>query len=688
MKSVRSGTLTAPIALGIVTILSYGLLLPVTGFYWDDWPFAWIARFLGPAAFIPAFSGFRPFLGPVFFLTTSVFPPNPLIWQILAVVVRLLAALSAWYALRQVWPEHRLETLVASLLFLVFPGYSQHWVSFTHINQEWISFICYLLSLGISAHAVRNPKYRLRDTLAGLALLCLGLLPTEYFIGLEPMRFLFIWFITAESVGGFRARLSAAWKAWWPYVLIWGMNLAWLLYFYRSGFYISYDLTAAHSVPALNQVATVFMDALWKAGIYAWFQAAVLLAGSMATPSSMAAVVLIIVSFVLSALYLQGLHFPEGADGSSNEGLSKSSGEGRLQSSHSRFAIAASCVGLAGVLLGRLPSFGAGLPLTLQSSFDRFMISMMLGASLFITGLVSLLVRNPRLRNYVFSALLALGIGQQFLDANIFRRDWQRQQEIYWQFAWRMPGLEPGTAIITQQMPLDYETDLSMTAALNWIYAPQSRPRALTYAVIYSEKRLGGAALPDLRPGTIMQLPFRTVNFTGSTSRALVVYVPPNGCLRVLDPARRDAETYARYPESVTGPIALSNPGLILTTLPPPSLPNPPFVDELPHTWCYYYEKAELAAQVEDWGNVAQLGNETIQADLAPQDMLEWLPFIEGYARSGNLTLAEHLTRQVWNQDPKVHKGVCALWRRVASDQSGAGSTLGTRLTEELGCAQ
>ena len=43
--------------------------------------------------------------------------------------------------------------------------------------------------------------------------------------------------------------------------------------------------------------------------------------------------------------------------------------------------------------------------------------------------------------------------------------------EIYWQFAWRIPALQPGTAVITTQMPLDYETDLSMTAALNWMYA-------------------------------------------------------------------------------------------------------------------------------------------------------------------------------------------------------------------------
>jgi hypothetical protein len=225
-----------------------------------------------------------------------------------------------------------------------------------------------------------------------------------------------------------------------------------------------------------------------------------------------------------------------------------------------------------------------------------------------------------------------------------------------------------------------------MTAALNWIYAPQANPRALAYALIYSEKRLGGPALPDLKPGTIMQLPFRTVNFTGSTSRVLVIYVPPNGCLRVLDQARGDAETYSRYPESVTGPIALSNPGLILAALPSPSLPNPPFVSELPHTWCYYYEKAELAVQVQDWTKAAQLGNEAVKAGLRPQDRLEWLPFIEGYARSGDLTLAAQMTRQVWKEEPKVHRGICVLWNRMAGEHTTAASTQGAQLSSEFGC--
>ena len=150
MKHIHLGRRSVPVALALITIGAYGLLLPLTGFYWDDWPFAWIAHFQGSAEFIPAFRGFRPFLGPIFYVTTSLLPADPLYWQILALLVRFASGWAAWFLFGRIWPSRRDIALAAALLFLVFPGYSQHWVALTHINQEWISLIAYLLSMGLS----------------------------------------------------------------------------------------------------------------------------------------------------------------------------------------------------------------------------------------------------------------------------------------------------------------------------------------------------------------------------------------------------------------------------------------------------------------------------------------------------------------------------------------------------------
>jgi hypothetical protein len=469
-------------------------------------------------------------------------------------------------------------------------------------------------------------------------------------------------------------------------LIVWLADLAWLVYYYRSGIYVSYDLTAVGAAPSLPNSAPTFADAVWKAGFYTWFQVILLAAKSISAPSTLLAIGLAALVFAAAAFYLLRLTPRSRAAGS---GAPMASPEDRAPAGASiatTFAIPALIIGLVGILLGRIPSFAAGLPLTLQSSFDRFMISMMLPGSLFITGLVAVLIRSQRARTLAFAALLALGVGQQFFNANIFRRDWQGQQQIYWQLAWRIPALQPNTALITQQMPLDYETDLSMTAALNWIYAAEPHPATLPYALVYSEKRLGGSVLPSLDPDTAMNLGFRTVSFTGNTSATITLYVPRNGCLRVLDPYLGDLDTYAGYPASVTGPIPLSDPSRIMTGSDAPALPAPPFESEPPHAWCYLYEKAELARQTGDWHAIVALGSEALQKSLSPQDPIEWLPFIEGYARAGNLALAEEMSRRTWSEAPKVHHGLCVVWSRLRNDGPDAARSAASQLIGEFGC--
>lgn len=658
MKTNKKWERSIPLLFLLITVVAYGLLLPLTGFYWDDWPFAWIAKFLGPEEFIPAFAGVRPFLGPIFFVTTSLIPPVPVYWQVFALLIRFIAVLSAWFAFRQIWPQHKGQTLIASLLFLVFPGYSQHWVAFTHINQEWIPLIFYLLSFGFTARAVRNyyvmarsgfsptkqsPVHVRLDTICALLLLIAGVFPTEYFVSIEPIRFLFIWVIISEQVNGFRQRFIETLKRWWLYALIWLANAAWLAYFYTVGEYASYEVEVVNEpLTALHVVSTIG-EAVWKAGFYIWVQILVLASRVPLAPTTLIAFALILVSFVSIFFYIRKLNLSEG--------------------NVKKFAISAILIGLAGILLGRIPSFAAGLPLTLQSSFDRFMISMMLGGSLFMIGFIELLIRNDRIKRIILSALIALGIGQQFFNANIFRRDWAKQQEIYWQLAWRIPALKPGTALLTHQLPVDYETDLSFTAPINWIYAPDYSGSDLPYVLLYTEKRLGGAAIPSLEWNTKITLPIRRVSFHGTTSQVLVIYMPQNGCLRVLDPARGDASTYGQQSRFLVDAIALSDLSNILIDT--NQVLKPSFLSEPDHSWCYYFAKAELARQQENWNQVIDIINEARSLGYEPEDPFEWLTYIEAQALTGNVEAAQEVSENAFEQENRIRKGLCELWKRI-----------------------
>jgi len=630
-----------------LTVIAYGLLLPQTGFYWDDWPFVWIAKFLGPGDFFPAFSNIRPFLAPIFFITTSLIPPEPIYWQIFMLLIRFVSGLLAWFLFSQVWPRHERAALVASFLFLLFPGYSQHWVAFTHINQEWIAFLFYLLSFGFTARALRYPdKYRI-NTFIALFFLILGVFPTEYFIGLEPLRFLFIWVIVSEQTGEFNHKLWISFKRWLPYLVIWLIDAFWLGYFFFARSFGSYDVEVVTEPVSLFGILRAVVEAVWKGGFYIWAQVLVLVSRTFTAPSSLLTLVLIVVSCTLLFFYLKRWETSE---------------KGK-----STFAIQMTLIGLAGILLGRLPSYSAGLPLTLQSANDRFMISMMIGGSLFITGLVELLVHKDRIKTLVFALLIALGIGQQFYNANIFRRDWLNQQKFYSQLAWRIPAMEPGTLLITDQLPVDYETDLSFSAPINWIYAPAYTRSQVPYGLIYTEKRLGGS-LPSLKPGEEVNVYLRTVNFAGSTSKAIVLFMPPNGCLRVLGSEWNDEQTYAGQSKYLVKAIPLSNPGLINVNS--NETPRLPFLSEAKHDWCYFYTKAELARQRKDWQGVNSLFSDATSLGYQAGDPFEWLVFIEAKAMTGDLKDAIELSERTFKSEQRTRKGLCQLWKRVQTNRS------------------
>ncbi len=648
-----------PIIIALITVCAYGLLLPFTGFYWDDLPFTWIAQFLGPREFIPAFAPYRPFLAPIFYLTTRLIPPVPIYWQTFALVIRFIIGITAWWSFKQIWRERPQLAWIAALLVLIFPGYSQHWVAYTHINQELIPFIFYILSFGFTFKALQTPSRQpaLVYIIIALLLQICGIFPTEYFFGMEGLRFLFL-FLFFHFEGNLIERFTKTIKTWIPYLLVWILNAAWLVYYYKFGPYNSYEVTATQSFNVLTLLWEM-LDTLLKVGFYIWIQILPLIFTSLRTPASLLSLGLILVTLIFIAPQIkQPAH------------------------EHSKsFARSLIAIGIIGILLGRLPSLAAGLPLTLQSSYDRFMVSMMIGGTVFIIGVIEFLFKSQNIKTYIFTVLIALGIGQQFFNANIFRRDWEKQRDIYWQMAWRIPALKPNTVILTHQMPIDYETDISFTAPINWIYAPNFTRGNLPYLMLYTEKRIGGPTLPSFAPKTGIKFPYRTITFYGNTSQAIVIYMPKNGCLRVLDPKHGDMEIYAKLPKVLTDAIPLSDTSNIIAE------PNTPataamFFSEPKHEWCYYFAKAELAQQLGDYQKVAAIGDEAVSLGYKPEDQNEWLVFIEAYALTGDLQTAEKLSTGALKEDPRIKRGMCTIWGQIQTGSESAS----IKMIEKIGC--
>ena len=237
-------------------------------------------------------------------------------------------------------------------------------------------------------------------------------------------------------------------------------------------------------------------------------------------------------------------------------------------------------------------------------------------------------------------------------------------------------------------VPLSYETDMGLTAPLNWIYASNYASGELPYALLYTRTRAGGATLPALEPGQPISFDYRTVDFKGSTSQAVTIIVPSNACLRVLDSLYAGGDTYEQQPRFLRDAIPLSNPSLIITEPATPVLPAALFGKEPPHEWCYFFEKGELARQVGDWKRVVMLGDEARAQGFAPGDALEWLPFIEGYVRTGDYDTARELSILAFKDDSRPRKGLCYTWKRIRTDRQRSVDieNLASEMLEKFDC--
>jgi len=103
----------------------------------------------------------------------------------------------------------------------------------------------------------------------------------------------------------------------------------------------------------------------------------------------------------------------------------------------------------------------------------------------------------------------------------------------------------------------------------------------------------------------------------------------------------------------------------------PVALPTALFGPKLPHNWCYYYEKADLACQQGNWQQMASLGDQAAQLNLAPNEASEWLIFSEADAHTDAWEKAVQYSQNALNADPSYQPTICKLWNQI-EQQTGA----------------
>jgi hypothetical protein len=616
----------------VTAILAYGLLIPQLGFYWDDLPMSWIRYQLGADAMTRYFSTNRPVWALLYQITTYILPHQPIYWQVFALFWRWLGAVTLWAIAQKLFPQREKFALTLSLLFLLYPGFNQQWVSYLY-SHFFIVLFFFLLSFLLMLRG---------KTIPALIFSALNLWMLEYFFVLELIRPFLIWTSLEDSPVP-KERFARTLKLWAPYLAVFTLAVFSRIFIFNNqiyGFSIKEEIIKA-PVETITLLSRNILSSLWAVTGAAWSQIFQFPNPSVDGPRI--TLIYAVVVFAVAVLILLGWRNQPQV--------------GEASTSSARWIVA---LGVVMLLLGGPPFWLVNVPVSLGFPANRATLSFLLGVSFVFAGLLEFI--PTKIKYTIAVAFIALAAGRHFLWANEFRRDWAYQKNLFWQMTWRAPGLEKNTIVLINE-DLKYYADNSLGAALNWVYAPDNHTDVVNYVLFYPTNRDG----LSLTLNTLVDYDLLAGEFHGNTSQALVFYYSPPRCLRLLDP-EIDSQNRLIPEDSLLRDAALLSSTAPILSASTARMPEV-YAPEPAHGWCYFFEKADLARQMKDWQTVTHLGDDAFALSDYPNDPIERFVFIEGYAHTTDWEKAVELSQNSY----KVSKNyvgplLCKLWDRIARE--------------------
>ncbi|MDR3576241.1 MAG: hypothetical protein P4L50_20430 [Anaerolineaceae bacterium] len=687
---------TVPLVLLVVSILSFGLLIPHLGFYLDDWRPIYAANTQGPAGVWKFFAfDARPLAALLYLPLDSILGYSPINWQLFELACRWLTVLALWQALRLLWPKHIQEVTWTALLFAVYPVFKQMPISVTY-TEQWVGFLAYAVSILAMILSLRWRKGTIPFTLLGMVLAGYHMITLEYFVGLEFLRPVFLWIALSPRFVSFRKRAVSVLLHWLPYLFLLGVFIVWRLFLInlpiadRNHPDLLFGLIAHPKYYGTQLVQIVFQD-LSNIFFTTWYNTIQPSLFSLQKSSALKTNLLFwgvaAAASVLTIFYL--LHLHKANENESDEGSGW----------HAWWVPAMLLSGL-GVLLGHAPAWALGRQASQANTLwaDRFALPAMFGASLFIVASFRALFKNKTQGIVVISILVGLACGANLRNGNDFVQSWNKQLSLYWQLEWRAPSLAQPTAILSPDEVLSKMGEYPTSMAIGMLYpAPkdllgEADKRSKLGYWFFSVSNLLANPSTNLQKLLSDSELYETTNSFefdafSADSIAMTFDSQPGQCLWVINP---DDKGNPQIPSSSNSISSISNLKRISDTTNTGFPSRAIFGNEPAHSWCYYFEKADLSRQMGQWSKVVSLWNDANKAGYGPLVGFEYNPFILALAHEQDWASARQLTEKAGNLTPSLHSYLCSLWQRIDAEtsQSAARDDAEQAVRSELACPQ
>jgi hypothetical protein len=673
-EQVKFQSRSFPLALLFLLLVTFGVLFPRLGLYWDDWPAVVAARLKGVQSFWEFYQGERPFSAWTYILTMPVLGTSPITWHIVTLLLRWLGVLSVWWVLRLLWPTRVREATWIAIIFSLYPVFTNQSVAVA-FSQHWITFLLFFLSLGLMLLALRQPRHFWQLTALALFAEILHVLTMEYFWGFELIRPIMLWFVLSEDNLAARQKIKKTFLNWLPYLLTLAVGFA-----LRMTVFVDlakdpnrpdllYNLTSQPIATTLRLLQLAVQDFVFNL-LGGWFQTILPAEVNLSSGLYLFSLLVAIVVGALVFYYLSHLSLDEP----------------HLETDHSTWVKQAMLLGFAATMLAPVPVWLSDRQVLWGLYGGRFGFAAEFGLSILLFALLEWLTVKPLPKLILVSSLVGLAAGFHIRTAYLYTLSTKKQNQFYWQLYWRAPYIKPGTAILSSDELFTYVGRNSTALALNLLYPQPAGAEHEAYWFLEMDYDFSPKTIPLLPQGKVLNRSFRNFSFVGDSRDSLVIdySTSKSHCLWMLTPD--DAENLA-LPDLTRLAVPVSD---LSRIIPQPLSAQYPAQDafgkEPEHTWCYYYQKADLARQFGDWTEVAQLGDEAEIAGYQPADANEWLPFIQGYARSDQWEKAFNRTRTALTTDEQISPRLCKLWLQIQQEVEVPASTL-SRLGDLLKCS-
>jgi hypothetical protein len=637
-------------------IISAIVYLPNIGkltYFKDDWYYIYDGLKAGAKIFHEMFSIDRPARGFFFEAYYSLFGPLALPYHINAFVWRWLSAIGALWIFNILWPRDRRFAFFTTLLFAIYPGY-YWWISAIEYQPMIASLAFQVFSIAFTLKAVQSSDriskigYLTGAIITGWIYIAL----VDYAIGMEAFRFFCVYILLNRNRQyAFRTKIVETFKAWAWNILIPFGYIIWQTFFFtnqRKATDISLQLSKLFNAP-LSTLAYWFLhlfNSIMNLSILAWVNQFPRFFFGM--PLREAASGLLLAGFVILLVLFFGRLLNQ-----ENDTVSEASGISNAE---------ALKISIPSMVLGIMPIIMANRIINLNV-YSHYSLPASLAAAVFLSGFIYTLSSKRAQSIMIYSIIVFAVLAHYGISITALNEE-RAIDKFWWQVSWRIPALRPGATLAIHYPSENIGDDGNgVMEAANMIYFPNPSDQIpVQYNV--AALTLGDANIQDILVGKLSRrIVYRSHAVNYNYGNILVLSQPtPSSCVHVIDGSRPLISTFD--PANVMLAASLSNIENIMQSDTPFVPQNFAFGNEPEHSWCYFYEKAELALQFRDWNEISTLGEEAIRLGLHPIDRSEWLPFLYGYAMTGNDLRIKQTSSKI-NDDTFLRLQTCEMFTSI-----------------------